>query len=138
MKAFTALYNTLDASTSTSHKVEAMQRYFAEAPQDDAAWAVYFLAGGKPRQAVPTAVLRRTACEVAGIDDWLFDACYQAVGDLAETIAHVLPAGDASDGAGLRFGRKSAWRRCAASRPKRRPPPCASGGRCSTRRSASC
>jgi DNA ligase 1 len=101
MKAFTALYNTLDASTSTSHKVEAMQRYFAEAPQDDAAWAVYFLAGGKPRQAVPTAVLRRTACEVAGIDDWLFDACYQAVGDLAETIAHVLPAGDASDGAGL-------------------------------------
>ena len=30
------------------------------------------------------------------IDAWLFDACYQAVGDLAETIAHVLPLrGDA-------------------------------------------
>jgi DNA ligase 1 len=101
MKAFTALFSTLDASTSTSHKVEAMQRYFADAPQEDAAWAAYFLAGGKPRQAVPTAVLRRTACEVAGIDDWLFDACYQAVGDLAETIAHVLPAADASDDAGL-------------------------------------
>ncbi len=101
MKAFSALFNTLDASTSTVHKVEAMQRYFADAPQEDAAWAAYFLAGGKPRQAVPTAVLRRTACEVAGIDDWLFDACYQAVGDLAETIAHVLPAGDASDDAGL-------------------------------------
>jgi DNA ligase-1 len=28
---------------------------------------------------------------MAGIDDWLFEACYQAVGDLAETIAHVLP-----------------------------------------------
>ena len=27
----------------------------------------------------------------AGIDDWLFEECYQAVGDLAETIAHVLP-----------------------------------------------
>ena len=101
MKAFTALFNSLDASTSTSHKVEAMQRYFADAPPDDAAWAAYFLAGGKPRQAVPTAVLRRTACEVAGIDDWLFDACYQAVGDLAETIAHVLPAAEASDDAGL-------------------------------------
>ena len=101
MKAFTALFNTLDASTSTSHKVEAMQGYFTEAPQEDAAWAAYFLAGGKPRQAVPTAVLRRTACEVAGIDDWLFDACYQAVGDLAETIAHVLPPADASDDAGL-------------------------------------
>ncbi len=101
MKAFAALFNTLDASTSTSHKVEAMQRYFADAPPADAAWAAYFLAGGKPRQAVPTAVLRRTAREVAGIDDWLFDACYQAVGDLAETIAHVLPAADASDDAGL-------------------------------------
>ena len=33
------------------------------------------------------------ACRQAGIDDWLFDACYQAVGDLAETIAHV--GGDA-------------------------------------------
>jgi DNA ligase 1 len=101
MRAFTVLYNALDASTSTAHKVEAMQRYFAAAPPQDAAWAAYFLAGGKPRQAMPTAVLRRTACEVAGIDDWLFDACYQAVGDLAETIAHVLPAADASDDAGL-------------------------------------
>jgi DNA ligase 1 len=101
MKAFAALFAALDASTATSHKVEVMQRYFADAPPQDAAWAAYFLAGGKPRQAVPTAVLRRTACEVAGIDDWLFDACYQAVGDLAETIAHVLPAGDASDETGL-------------------------------------
>ena len=101
MKAFAALFAALDASTATSHKVEVMQRYFAEAPVADAAWAAYFLAGGKPRQTVPTAVLRRTACEVAGIDDWLFDASYQAVGDLAETIALVLPPGDASDETGL-------------------------------------
>ncbi|HSW25070.1 MAG TPA: cisplatin damage response ATP-dependent DNA ligase, partial [Burkholderiaceae bacterium] len=60
----------------------------------DAAWAAYFLAGGKPRQTVPTAVLRSTACDAAAIDDWLFEACYQAVGDLAETIAHVLPGRD--------------------------------------------
>ena len=38
-----------------------------------------------------TAVLRALACEAAGIDDWLFEECYQAVGDLAETIAYVLP-----------------------------------------------
>jgi DNA ligase 1 len=101
MKAFAALYAEIDASTSTARKVDAMQRYFEHAPPADAAWAAYFLSGGKPRQAVPTAVLRATACEVAGIDDWLFDACYQAVGDLAETIAHVLPAGDGSDDSGL-------------------------------------
>jgi DNA ligase 1 len=101
VKAFAALYAALDASTSTAHKVDVMQRYFAAAPPADAAWAAYFLAGGKPRQAVPTAVLRRTACEVAGIDDWLFEACYQAVGDLSETIAHVLPPGDGDDDSGL-------------------------------------
>jgi DNA ligase-1 len=101
MKGFAALYVELDGSTSTARKVEAMQRYFEQAPPADAAWAAYFLAGGKPRQAVPTAVLRSTACAVAGIDDWLFEASYQAVGDLAETIAHVLPAGTGSDDAGL-------------------------------------
>jgi DNA ligase-1 len=101
MKGFAALYVELDGSTSTARKVEAMQRYFEQAPAADAAWAAYFLAGGKPRQAVPTAVLRSTACAVAAIDDWLFEASYQAVGDLAETIAHVLPAGTGRDDAGL-------------------------------------
>ena len=99
MRRFAALYQALDASTATGDKVAALRRYFADAPAADAAWAVYFLAGGKPRQAVPTALLRETACAAAGIDDWLFEECYQAVGDLAETIAHVLPpparAGDA-------------------------------------------
>jgi DNA ligase-1 len=91
MKHFAALFTELDSTTSTNAKVDALQRYFAQAPAHDAAWAVYFLAGGKPRQVVKTAQLRALACEMAGIDDWLFDECYQAVGDLAETIAYVLP-----------------------------------------------
>jgi DNA ligase-1 len=92
MKRFARLFAELDATTATSAKVAALQRYFAEAAPGDAAWAVYFLSGGKPRQVVPTATLRVLACERAGISDWLFEECYQAVGDLAETIALVLPA----------------------------------------------
>ncbi|MFO1267668.1 MAG: ATP-dependent DNA ligase, partial [Rubrivivax sp.] len=91
MRRFAELYQRLDASTATGEKVAALVAYFAAEPAADAAWAVYFLAGGKPRQVVPTAVLRTTACRLAGIDDWLFEECYQAVGDLAETIALVLP-----------------------------------------------
>ena len=91
MRQFATLYAALDASTATTAKVDALKRYFAVADPSDAAWAVYFLAGGKPRQVVPTGVLRALACGCAGIDDWLFEECYQAVGDLAETIAHVLP-----------------------------------------------
>ena len=31
------------------------------------------------------------AMEEAGVPDWLFEECYDAVGDLAETIALLLP-----------------------------------------------
>ena len=91
MRNFARLFAELDASTATLAKVDALKRYFASAASADAAWAVYFLAGGKPRQVVPTALLRALACRVAGIGEWLFEESYQAVGDLAETIAHVLP-----------------------------------------------
>ena len=101
MHRFAELYQALDASTATQDKVAALRRYFQAAPAADAAWAVYFLAGGKPRQVLPTALLRETACQRAGVDAWLFDECYQAVGDLAETIAHVLPPPTGSDDAGL-------------------------------------
>ncbi|MFM7530947.1 MAG: ATP-dependent DNA ligase [Rubrivivax sp.] len=92
MRDFAALFQQLDATTSTTSKVEALVRYFAQAPAADAAWATWFLAGGKPRQVAPTALLRELAGEAAGIDAWLFEECYQAVGDLAETLAHVWPA----------------------------------------------
>ena len=101
MKQFSRLFAELDATTSTNAKVEALQRYFASAAPADAAWAVYFLSGGKPRQVVSMAKLALLACEVAGIESWLFDECYQAVGDLAETIAHILPLGAQTSDVGL-------------------------------------
>jgi DNA ligase 1 len=101
MKAFAKLFNELDATTATGAKVDALKRYFAGAAPADAAWAVYFLAGGKPRQVVPTAVLRGLACQLAGIEPWLFEESYAAVGDLAETIAHVLPPATALSDIGL-------------------------------------
>lgn len=91
MRDFARLYAQLDASTSTKAKVQTLRAHLASATAADSAWAVYLLAGGKPRQAVPTAVLRAAACEAAGVEAWLFEECYQVVGDLAETMAHVLP-----------------------------------------------
>ena len=92
MKAFAALYRELDATTSSTAKQAALQYYFISAQAADAAWAVYFLAGGKPRQLVPTKVLRLAAREASGLPEWLFDESYDAVGDLAETISLLLPA----------------------------------------------
>ncbi|MFF7709582.1 ATP-dependent DNA ligase [Pseudomonas sp. NPDC007930] len=91
MKAFADLYARLDATTSSNAKLQALQDYFAQAPAADAAWAVYFLAGGRPRQLVPSRVLREVAQAMAGLPEWLFEDSYQAVGDLAETVSLVLP-----------------------------------------------
>ena len=91
MQHFATLYAELDASTSTQHKVAALRRYLTLAAPADAAWALYFLAGGRPRRSVSTSLMREQACLAAGLPDWLFEAGYQAAGDLAETIAQVLP-----------------------------------------------
>ena len=101
MREFARLYAELDGTTSTNRKLAALETYFRQAPPADAAWALYFLAGGKPRQAVPSKLLRENAIAAAGIDDWLFDECYHAVGDLAETIALVLPPPQDSGDVGL-------------------------------------
>lgn len=91
MKAFADLYLQLDATTSSNAKLAALQDYFAQAPAQDAAWAVYFLAGGRPRQMVPTRLLRELTLTLSGLPDWLFEESYQAVGDLAETLSLLLP-----------------------------------------------
>ena len=96
MKEFAALFSALDSTTSTKKKTDALLLYFRCAQPADAAWALYFLAGGKPRQTVPTGLLRSAAREQAGIPEWLFDESYDVVGDLAETIAHVLPPAPAT------------------------------------------
>src|SRR3954464_6042854 len=92
MKAFADLYAALDETTKTTGKVRALVGYFEQAPPGDAAWAVYFLIGRKPKQVVPTAKLRAWGAAEAAIPDWLFEESYHAVGDLAETIALLLPA----------------------------------------------
>lgn len=91
MKAFADLYHQLDATTSSNAKLAALRDYFLVSPAEDAAWAVYFLAGGRPRQLVPTKSLRELTLTLAGLPEWLFEESYHAVGDLAETMALLLP-----------------------------------------------
>jgi len=91
VKRFAALFDALDSSTSTRAKTAALAGYFSTAAAADAAWAAWFLTGHRPRQAVPTKRLHTWAAEIAGIPLWLFEESYDAVGDLAEAIALVLP-----------------------------------------------
>jgi DNA ligase 1 len=106
MKAFAAVYRRLDAATSTKHKNQALQDYLRAAIADSrlhasAAWAVYFLAGGKPRQMISTKLLRQLALEQTQLPEWLIEECYQSVGDLAETLALLLPIPESVEDAPL-------------------------------------
>jgi hypothetical protein len=91
MQRFAQLYAAIDETNKTNEKVAAMARYFASAPPEDAAWAMSFLIGRRPKRLINSTKLSTWAYEEAGIPEWLFWECYDAVGDLAEAIAAVLP-----------------------------------------------
>jgi len=91
VKLFTELYTALDETTKTNEKVAALARYFREAPPEDAAWAVNFLIGRRPKRLLESRKLAQWATEEAEIPDWLFSECYHAAGDFAEIIALLLP-----------------------------------------------
>ncbi len=94
MKAFADLYDAIDRTTATQGKVAALVSYFRDAPAADAAWAVSFLVGRRPKRLVKSGDLRTWAAELADVPDWLFEESYAQAGDLAETISLLVPEGD--------------------------------------------
>lgn len=91
MRAFARLYGELDATTKTGRKLAALRAYFEQAEPADAAWTVAFLCGRRLKRLLPSKLLRAWGAAAAGVPDWLFEESYQAVGDLAETLALLLP-----------------------------------------------
>jgi DNA ligase-1 len=103
MKAFAELYTALDETTKTNAKVDALVKYFRAVPPEDAVWAIHFLIGRRIKRLIETRKLTAWSIEEAGIPEWIFADCYAAVGDLAETIALLLPAPIASTDKPLRY-----------------------------------
>ena len=97
MKDFAALFNAVDQTTKTTVKVAALAEYFTTAAEDDRLWTVALFSGRRPKRAVTTTRLREWASEASGVPLWLFEDSYAIVGDLAETIALVLPPVESDD-----------------------------------------
>jgi DNA ligase 1 len=91
MQAFSSLYSALDETNRTAEKVEILRAYFAQTPPEDAAWALYFLIGNRVGRAISSTSLRQWGAEASGIPLWLVEESYHVVGDLAETLALLLP-----------------------------------------------
>jgi DNA ligase-1 len=91
MKRFAALFRRLDETNKTNRKVAALIDYFRIAAPSDAAWALYFLTGNRPKRLLKARDLAAWCCAEAGVSEWMFGECYEFVGDLAETMALLLP-----------------------------------------------
>jgi DNA ligase-1 len=91
MKAFAQLIKTLDSTNKTNIKVEALADYFTKSNDQDKVWTIAILSHRRPPRPVNTTLLREWAAELSNIPLWLFEESYHIVGDLAETIALVVP-----------------------------------------------
>lgn len=91
MKAFATLITTLGTSTKTNEKLEALTHYFATANDADKVWVIALFSGRRPKRIISSGFLQLWCMEIADLPAWLFEECYHTVGDLAETIALLLP-----------------------------------------------
>ncbi|MEL6303576.1 MAG: ATP-dependent DNA ligase [Bacteroidota bacterium] len=91
MKQFAQLIKTLDSTNKTNVKVGALADYFKMADDRDKVWTIAILSHRRPPRPVNTTLLRQWAAELSQIPSWLFEESYHIVGDLAETIALVVP-----------------------------------------------
>ena len=96
MEMFAGLVTEISSSTKTNEKLDALINYFQLAPDKDKVWVIALFSGRRPKRAVNTTQLLTWCIEVSGIPGWLFGESYHTVGDLAETIALLLP--DAAPG----------------------------------------
>ncbi|MEC3859943.1 ATP-dependent DNA ligase [Mesobacterium sp. TK19101] len=97
MKAFATLFHALDQTTKTSAKTNALAEFFTQASEADKLWCIALFSGRRPKRAVTTTQLREWAADRAGVPLWLLEECYPVVGDLAETIALILPPSTATE-----------------------------------------
>jgi DNA ligase-1 len=91
MKAFAALITKLGTSTKTTEKLEALSHYFATANDADKVWVIALFSGRRPKRVISSGFLQLWCMETANLPAWLFEESYHTVGDLAETIALLLP-----------------------------------------------
>ncbi len=91
LEMFAKLVTEISTSTKTNDKLQSLVDYFAVAPDEDKVWVIAIFSGRRPRRAVNSRLMRDWCTEITSYPSWLFDECYHTVGDLAETLALLLP-----------------------------------------------
>jgi DNA ligase-1 len=96
MKAFAQLFLSLDETNKTNEKVKVLKDYFNSVPDTDKMHMLALFTGRKPKRIINSTFIRTWAMEASNIPPWLFEESYHVVGDLAETMALLMPQSDSS------------------------------------------
>jgi DNA ligase-1 len=91
MKAFAQLFLSLDETNKTNEKVKVLKDYLTAVPDTDKMHMLALFAGRLPKRQINSTLIRNWAIEASGIPVWLFEESYHVVGDLAETMALLMP-----------------------------------------------
>src|ERR1700753_2712294 len=92
MKAFAQLFLSLDETNKTNEKVRVLKEYFESVPDTDKMHMLALFTGRRPKRPINSTLIRTWALEVSNIPAWLFEESYHVVGDLAETMALLMPS----------------------------------------------
>lgn len=88
---FAALVLRIGLTSKTNEKLELLIEYFLSAPPQDKVWLIALFSGRLPRRIAGGALLREWCMGQTHFPLWLINESYSTVGDLAETIALLLP-----------------------------------------------
>jgi DNA ligase-1 len=91
MKAFAQLFLSLDETNKTNEKVKVLKDYFNSVPDTDKMHMLALFTGRKPKRQINATQIRAWATEISNIPIWLFEESYHVIGDLAETMALLMP-----------------------------------------------
>ncbi len=91
MKQFASLFRSVDETTKTTNKINALVAYFEKANHQDKLWLIALFTGKRPKGLIKNSLLKEWIIELNNIPYWLFEQSYHIVGDLAETIALLSP-----------------------------------------------
>jgi len=90
-RAFAELVLRIGTTTKTNEKLDALVSYFHGAADKDKVWMIAIFSGRRPKRVVNSTQLASWCVDLAQLPFWLFEESYHTVGDLAETIALLLP-----------------------------------------------
>jgi DNA ligase-1 len=91
MNDFATLFFQLDQTNKINDKIAAIETFLLKASSSDRIWMIALFTGRHPKRTISSHDLKEWVIEISQQPKWLFEECHHVIGDLAETLALLLP-----------------------------------------------